>query len=106
MKARATIEGDNWRAPLSQPMPAIILAVGVGLLVCSVANALSRATLAPSPLIYWAGLLLVGMPIFYRLTSGRPRSRERLALVCLLGLCPLRDQGDRATRRSSPSPTS
>lgn len=86
MKARATIEGDNWRAPLSQPMPAIILAVGVGLLVCSVANALSRATLAPSPFIYWAGLLLVGMPIFYRLTSREASIGERLALTCLLGL--------------------
>lgn len=64
----------------------IVLAAGGGLLVCSIANALSRATLAPSPLIYWAGILIIALPIFYRLTSREASTGERLALVCLLGL--------------------
>jgi hypothetical protein len=64
----------------------IVLCAGLGLLICSIANALSRATLAPSPFIYWAGLLLVALPIFYGLTSRDASPRQRLALVCLLGL--------------------
>ncbi len=70
----------------SNHLAPIVLAAGGGLLVCSVANALSRATLAPSPLIYWAGILIVALPIFYRLTSREATAGERLALVCLLGL--------------------
>jgi len=67
-------------------LPALTLSAGAGLLVCSVANALSREMLAPSPLIYWAGVLLVALPIFYRLTGREASPGERLALVCLLGL--------------------
>jgi hypothetical protein len=67
-------------------LPPIVLAAGAGLLVCSVANALARATLAPSPLIFWAGILILALPIFYRLTSREASPGERLALVCLLGL--------------------
>ena len=43
-------------------------------------------TLAPSPLIYWVGILLLAAPIFYRLTSDAASPRERLILICLLGL--------------------
>jgi hypothetical protein len=64
----------------------IALVAGAGLLVCSLANALSRATLAPSPLLYWAGILIIAVPIFFRLTSREASTRERFALVCLLGL--------------------
>lgn len=64
----------------------IVLAAGAGLLVCSIANALARATLAPSPLLYWAGVLLVALPIFYRLTSREASFGERLGLVVVLGL--------------------
>jgi hypothetical protein len=78
MAARPALK-TGWFAPLA-------LSSGAGLLVCSLANALSRATLAPSPLIYWAGLLLIALPIFYRLTSREASPGERLALVCLLGL--------------------
>jgi hypothetical protein len=59
---------------------------GIGLLVCSIADALSRATLAPSSLIFWAGMLLIVLPAFFRLSSAEPSARERLAVVCLLGL--------------------
>ena len=63
-----------------------MLAIGLGLLLCSVADALSRATLAQAMPFYWAGILLIALPMFYRLTSEDASARERLALVCLLGL--------------------
>ncbi|HYG95481.1 MAG TPA: hypothetical protein VD741_00105, partial [Solirubrobacterales bacterium] len=63
-----------------------MLTVGIGLLLCSVANALSRADEGPAMAIYWLGLLLIALPIFYRLTSREASVHERLALVLLLGL--------------------
>jgi hypothetical protein len=72
------------REPLSLPLIALIAALGVALV--SVANALSRATLTETSLIYWAGLLLIALPIFYRLSAKEPSYRERLLLVLLLGL--------------------
>ncbi|MEK6276807.1 MAG: hypothetical protein AABM29_02185 [Actinomycetota bacterium] len=47
---------------------------------------MARATLAPSPLIYWAGILIIGLPIFYRLLSREASPGERLALVCVLAM--------------------
>src|ERR1700710_348203 len=64
----------------------IVLGAGAGLLLCSFANALARETLAPSPLLYWAGVLVIALPIFYRLTSREASFGERLGLVCLLGI--------------------
>jgi len=64
----------------------IALCAGLGLLLCSYANALSRQMLDPSPMLLWAGMLLIALPIFYRLTSRDASPGERLALVCLLGL--------------------
>jgi hypothetical protein len=69
-----------------EPFPLVVLCTGVGLLLCSITDALSRATLGPSPLLYWLGVLIVALPIFYRLTSEKVSPGERLALVCLLGL--------------------
>lgn len=66
--------------------PALAFSAAAGLLLCSVANALSRATEEPSPLLLWAGILLIALPIFYRLTSRDASPGERFALVCLLGL--------------------
>lgn len=67
-------------------VPLIAFLAGVGLLVCAVTSALSRATLTPSPMIYWTGLLIIVLPIIYRLCSPKPSSGERLTLVCLLGM--------------------
>lgn len=64
----------------------LLLAAAVGLLLCAVANALSRATLTPAMPFFWVGILLIAVPIFYRLTSEAASARERLALVCALGL--------------------
>jgi hypothetical protein len=66
--------------------PAIAMSAGVGLLVCAVANALSRSTVTSSHLLYLAGIAGIAVPIFYRLSSREPSPGERLALVCLLGL--------------------
>jgi len=69
-----------------ESLPVIALLAAIGLFLCSLANALSRATLAPTPLIYWVGLLVIALPIFFRLSSTKPGYRERLVLVLLLGL--------------------
>src|ERR1700758_5796348 len=63
----------------------IALLAALGLLIVSVANALSRATLTETSLIYWAGLLLIALPIFYKLSAKEPSYRQRLFLVLLLG---------------------
>lgn len=69
-----------------ESLPVIALLAAIGLFLCSLANALARATLAPTELIYWVGLLIIALPIFFRLSSTKPTYRERLALVLLLGL--------------------
>jgi hypothetical protein len=55
-------------------------------LLSAYANSLSRQLLDPNTLILWAGVLLIALPILYRLTSRDASPTERLALVCLLGL--------------------
>jgi len=69
-----------------ESLPVIALLAAVGLFLCSLANALARATVAPTELIYWVGLLIIALPIFFRLSSTKPGYRERLGLVLLLGL--------------------
>jgi hypothetical protein len=63
----------------------IALTAGIGLLICSVTNSLARGGSDPT-LLYWAGILVIALPIFWRLTSREASTGERLALVCLLGL--------------------
>jgi hypothetical protein len=84
VSARRTKAKKAPRDPLSLPLIALLSAVG--LLIVSAANALSRATLTETSLIYWAGLLLIALPIFYKLSSKEPSYRQRLVLVLLLGL--------------------
>jgi hypothetical protein len=71
--------------PTTGYLAPIALAAGIGLLVCSLANTLSREGMDPS-LFYWAGILVIALPIFWRLTSREASPGERLALVCLLGI--------------------
>jgi len=84
VSAERTRPNAGGRERLSLPL--IALLGSLGLLMVSVANALSRATLTETSLIYWAGLLLIALPIFYKLSSKQPSYRERLVLVLLLGL--------------------
>jgi hypothetical protein len=65
-------------------VPVIVFLAAAGLLVCSVADTLSRATLAPSPLIYWVGIALICVPVLYRLLSTDASPGERLGLTCVL----------------------
>jgi hypothetical protein len=67
-------------------LPAICLCAGAGLLIVAWANALSRSGESSSTLLLWAGILIVALPIFWRLTSSEASTGERLALVCLLGV--------------------
>jgi hypothetical protein len=81
-------EAHLWsrRSVVPNRLAVIAFAAGGGLLVCSIANVLSRSGDAPSQLLYWAGILVIALPIFYRLTSEEASPGERLFLVCLLGL--------------------
>jgi hypothetical protein len=72
--------------PTTGYLAPIALAAGIGLLICSFANTLSREVADPPSLLYWVGILVIALPIFYRLTSREASHGERLALVCLLGL--------------------
>jgi hypothetical protein len=74
------------REPRLGRLPAVALCASLGLLACAGTQALSRATLAPPGILFWAGLLLIVVPVFWRLSSPRPTETERLALVTLLGL--------------------
>jgi hypothetical protein len=67
-------------------LPAMAVIVALGLATCSATDALSRATLAPSQWLLWAGVSLIVAPIVYRLCFAGVSSAERVALVCLLGL--------------------
>jgi hypothetical protein len=62
------------------------LCAGVGLVICSIANALSRETVASPQLLYWAGVSLIALPVVFRLCLEAPTTRERFALVGLLAL--------------------
>lgn len=67
-------------------IPLLTLVAGFGLLVCTAANLLERGTHSPPTIIYWLGLLIISVPIFYRLLSEEPGYRERLGLVVIFGL--------------------
>lgn len=69
------------------PLPLTAFAAGVGLLLCSIGDAISRSTSGgPAMALYWLGVLLIALPVFFRLTGERASTTERLLLVCLLGL--------------------
>jgi hypothetical protein len=67
------------------PVVAVAACAGGGMLLVSLANALSRQALAPTQLIFWAGVLLIVLPIGYRLSLPGTSARERLGLVVLFG---------------------
>jgi hypothetical protein len=69
-----------------RPLAWVVSSAALGFLACSVADALSRVGTTPASVIFWAGILLIVVPVFFRLTSHSPTNRERLLLVCVLGL--------------------
>jgi hypothetical protein len=68
------------------PLALIAVGIGVGLLLCAWANALSREGGDPTQLIYWAGVLLIVVPIASRVSREDVSLRERFVLVALFGL--------------------
>jgi hypothetical protein len=81
---RGTARIRSW--PEAGHLAPLVLSTGLGLLLCAGADALSRATLSGAMPLYWIGILVLALPIFFRLTSEDASARERLALVCLFGL--------------------
>lgn len=87
MRPGAAIKAGQGLARTGPSAPVVLaLCAGVGLLLCSLANALSRQAVSSSQLIFWAGVLLIVLPIGYRLSLSAPTARERLFLVLLFGM--------------------
>lgn len=70
----------------ARPLALLLCLTACGYLVTVVANALSRSVSESSPMIFWVGVALVVVPITFRLSGAEASARERLLLVCLLGL--------------------
>lgn len=81
--SRSTPARETW--DLGQ-IPLLTLVASLGVLLCTAANLLERGTHSPPTIIYWVGLLIIGVPIFARLLSEKPGYRERLGLVVLFGV--------------------
>ena len=94
--ASASIEGmgtkRSWRAIDASRasswgwLPALSLTSALGLLSIAVADTLSRSAVGQYESLFWAGLLLMMVPIAARLASSAPTRRERIGLIILLGL--------------------
>lgn len=67
-------------------LPRLAFSSAAGVLICSVANALARGGNEPTQVLFWFGVLLIAVPIFFRLSSSQATGTERLALLALLGL--------------------
>ncbi len=67
-------------------LPALSLVPALGLLLISLANALSRSSLGQGELLFWAGLIMVVVPFAVRLASAEPTRIERVGLLCVFGL--------------------
>lgn len=68
------------------PLAIVALCAGLGLVLCSIINALSRETLAAPQLFYWSGIALIVLPIAYRLCLEGTSTRERFVLVGMLAV--------------------
>lgn len=84
--SRATDRGRRLVAAGPSPLAALALCSAAGLLLCAWANALSREGGDPTQLVYWAGVLLIVVPIAARIGMEDVSLRERFALVALFGL--------------------
>ncbi len=67
-------------------LPALSLTSALGLLLVAVADTLSRSAAGQYEPLFWAGLLLMIVPIAARLASSEPARQERIGLIILLGL--------------------
>jgi hypothetical protein len=67
-------------------LPRLAFLAASGLLAVAIGDTLSRFEVAIAPLLWWAGLLLIVVPIAARLIGHAAGRRERLALVVLVGV--------------------
>jgi hypothetical protein len=81
---RGALAGARARSALGWFAPLTVLAV-TGVLLVVVADARSRSMTSSSQALFWCGLLLVYLPIVWRLISVGASRKERLGLVVLLG---------------------
>lgn len=84
--SRASGRRQRLLAAGPSPLALIVLGAAVGLLLCAYTNALSREGGDPTQIVYWAGMLLVVVPIAARISMEGVSLRERFALVALFGL--------------------
>jgi len=66
--------------------PHVAAITSLGVMLCAVIDALSRATMAPSIWFFWLGIAAIVAPVLYRLCAADASAFERVSLVCLLGL--------------------
>jgi hypothetical protein len=85
LKARSRSKPGRLRGRVA-PLPLTVLIAGLGVLLCSIANAMARSGASPASLVFWLGVATIAAPIAYSLSGEGPSARERLLLVCLLGL--------------------
>lgn len=76
---RATTQQYRWFA-------VVTLCSAAGIALCEVGDALSRSTRSTSQLPFWAGLMLILVPVVLRLLSPEAARGERISLVLLVGL--------------------
>jgi hypothetical protein len=88
--AKAALDGRvHERARLRADLgwlPILALTSAAGVTLCTMGDALSRSARSSSQLPFWAGVLVIVVPIAFRLYSSAAGRRERLVLVVLLGL--------------------
>jgi hypothetical protein len=67
-------------------VPSLAVTTAFGLLVVAVANTLARSVQGAPVLVFWAGLLIMFVPIAARLIGTSAGRTERIGLVVLAGL--------------------
>ena len=80
--ARATVDA----VPTLGSFPLMALFAAIGLAIVAGADGLSRSTRSTSQVPFWVGMLVIFVPIAFRLASREAGRGERLALVVLLGM--------------------
>lgn len=67
-------------------LPALSVVSALGLLLVALADTAARQTMGVAAPLFWAGLLVLFVPPFIRLTVSAASRRERIGLVMVLGL--------------------
>lgn len=67
-------------------LPFVALISASGLLLVAIGYTAGRSVAYWADPVYWAGILMIFIPIALRLLSARASRQERLGLVCIIGL--------------------